>query len=749
MKQLWMLLVCLCSTILLQAQTNFYAEDTIQEIHVFISNPAWDFQMDTAKMGQAGYTFADSVIVNGVKFDSVGVRYKGNSSYDSASKKNPWHLELDHFKPQDYAGVKDIKLSNMYKDPSLIREFIAYKFAHKCMKSARANFAKLFVNGNYIGIYTNVQQLNNAWAKDNIGSDGQAIIKCNPTSIPGLTTKSNFKKSTTHDSASYAPYYEMKSAHSFQTVLNLIDSINSSTNLRTSTNIDGTLWMLAFNDVFANLDSYTGVFAQNHYAFKDNYNRFHSIIWDLNMCFGGFPYLGNQNTSLSAQNINGLKNLSLFPHNGDTYWPLINRVYADPELKREYLGHIKTLSNWIDSASTWIAQAHSLIDTAVQADSNLAYGYATFNNALTTDVNVGNYSVPALQTFLDARKFYVDSAFTANYTVPTIGNVNFTGLPLKYDTSSTITVACTNEQAVYFCLRHNSFGPFYRVKMFDDGSHGDGAAGDHNYGVAYVPKGAYVQYYILAEGANTNAFSPEGAEHSYFELPISLPVLTFEQIHLSEVMPNNTLTAKDSNGQYDDWVELNSYESNIPMCALYLSDDANQLKKWQFPSDASFGNLSQYDLPIIWCDNDVQQQGMHANFKLNDSAAAIYLSDINGVVIDSMRWPSKIPVDLTMLDCFGSRQIGTKPPTFKIINCPSAISQIDANTIDFLPNPATNFVQIVTENNISKIEVFNLYGQTVLQQKLNSSKQFSVQALAPGTYIILIDGVVTKKLVKL
>jgi spore coat protein CotH len=38
------------------------------------------------------------------------------------------------------------------------------------------------------------------------------------------------------------------------------------------------LWMLAFNNVFVNLDSYTGGFSQNYYLYKDENRRFNPVV---------------------------------------------------------------------------------------------------------------------------------------------------------------------------------------------------------------------------------------------------------------------------------------------------------------------------------------------------------------------------------------------------------------------------------------------------------------------------------------
>ena len=105
---------------------SWYNADSIQKIELFLSAPNWDFQLDTAKLGSGTYLMG-SVKLNGILFDSVGIKYKGNSSFDSTNIKNPFHIELNTFKEQNHVGYTDIKLSNGYGDPSLIREVLSYK----------------------------------------------------------------------------------------------------------------------------------------------------------------------------------------------------------------------------------------------------------------------------------------------------------------------------------------------------------------------------------------------------------------------------------------------------------------------------------------------------------------------------------------------------------------------------------------------------------------------------------------------
>ena len=89
------------STFVSKAQQAFYSINTIQKIEINFQQPNWDYQLDTSKTGADNYLLASWVKINGVQLDSVGVKYKGNSSYDSTYIKNPLHISIDEFKNQE------------------------------------------------------------------------------------------------------------------------------------------------------------------------------------------------------------------------------------------------------------------------------------------------------------------------------------------------------------------------------------------------------------------------------------------------------------------------------------------------------------------------------------------------------------------------------------------------------------------------------------------------------------------------
>ena len=92
---------------------GFYDESTIQTIEITFAESNWDALLDAEKAGNEDYIMAQSVTINGIVYDSVGVKYKGNSTYNANQTKNPFHIELDTYKEHNHEGYKDIKLSNV------------------------------------------------------------------------------------------------------------------------------------------------------------------------------------------------------------------------------------------------------------------------------------------------------------------------------------------------------------------------------------------------------------------------------------------------------------------------------------------------------------------------------------------------------------------------------------------------------------------------------------------------------------
>lgn len=108
---------------------------------------------------------------------------------------------------------------------------------------------------------------------------------------------------------------------------------------------------------------------------------------------------------------------------------------------------------------------------------------------------------------------------------------------------------------------------------------------------------------------------------------------------INELMPVNSSTAADQNGQYDDWIELfNKSMSTVDLSGYYLSDNIKKNLKWKFPRGTS---ISENGYLIIWADDDTTQAGLHANFKLSSAGEEVVLSRSDGRIIDQVTFPAQ------------------------------------------------------------------------------------------------------------
>jgi hypothetical protein len=726
------------------AQQTLYDLNSIQKIEIFFSQPNWDYQMDTAKYGTEDYIAADSVIINATHFVNVGVKYKGNSSYDSTYIKNPLHIELDTYANQSYQGFTDIKLGNGYGDPSMIREVLSYDILKNYMHCPRSNFAQVYINGNYIGLYSNDESINKEFCSSHFYSSGNTFIKCNPIINPGPTTKSSLRY-LSNDSSAYNLFYEIKSDYGWNELVALCDSVtNHASNIASIMDIDRVIWMFAFNNVLVNLDSYSGVFCQNHYLYKDSYGYFNPIVWDLNMCFGGFPFAGSGATSFNLLTVTGEQQMSPLLHSGDMYWPLINAVLSNPMYKRMYIAHMRTITSEMFAGNLYQTTASSLqtlVDTAVQSDVNKFFTYTQFQNGMTSNTVVGSYTVPGISNLMSARVTYLQGTADFSYTPPMISSVApSNGSPSLFSTVTiTATVTNTNSNAVYLGYRSQISQKFTHVPMYDDGAHNDGTAGDNVYGTDITVSSAQMQYFIYAENNDAGMFSPQRAEHEYYTLNTNVQTASPGQVVINEFLADNITGNINETGVQADWIELyNNTNTALDLFGLYLTDNFLDQQKFAFPQNTL---IPANGYRIIWADeNNTTASYVHSNFKLAAAGEGLMLSNAAGTVLDSISFGTQSP-DTSLARC----QNGVGPfmplvPTFAALNCPVGIEEYASSGSLVYPNPASDLlhVKIFHPEKNNSVKIFSATGQQVFSQNISSDSTIDLSSLPEGFYLVKI-----------
>lgn len=339
-------------------------------------------------------TFNDSLVL-----DSVGVRYKGNSSYtlSGSSPKKPFKFKFDHFKTgQTLYGVERLNFSNGLKDPAYMREKIGYYIARQYMPAPRTAYCNLYIDGELIGFYVQVEQID----KDFLGryfdnNDGNLFKAGNY----GATME--YKGP---EQADYEGDYELKTneyLNDWSKLIEFIDKLNNTPSeefvsvIGNYIDIDNCLRLLAFNMALSNFDSYTGS-GRNYYLYDNpTTGKFNIIPWDMNESFGVYT----NNWNVFTQSITTASNM--------TQRPLIERMLENDSLRIVYMYYIAEMKDSFascDSISAYIEETTPLIDPYIQTDPNKFYSYQNFLDNIENNVSVGmGILIPGLKSFIQTR----------------------------------------------------------------------------------------------------------------------------------------------------------------------------------------------------------------------------------------------------------------------------------------------------------------------------------------------------------
>ncbi|MEP7323997.1 MAG: CotH kinase family protein [Saprospiraceae bacterium] len=727
---------------------DFYTMDRIQEIKIYFNQPDWrKLLIEAADSPAESFTLANKISINGIVFDSVGAKFKGFSSFSPTNKKNPWHIELDHVKDQDYQGYKDIKLGNGFDDPTFLREALSYDLIGKYTDVPKSNFAKVWVNDTLMGFYSNTEAITKSFCKKHFySSENNVFIKCTPPGEIGENISSlNYLGS---DSSKYFKSYEMKSKSGWGQLIHLCDTLNNFPGeIEKILDVDRTLWMLAFNILFVNLDSYTGAFTQNYYLWRDENRQFIPIIWDLNLSFGAFGntgYTRGPGFPGAELDSNSLARLDPYTHEANPTKPLISILLSNPRYRKMYRAHLMTMYREVFKSENYITRAleiQKIIDPFIKEDVHPFYTYDQFKQNLYFGLTHPGFDVGVpvgIISLMKQRIAYLDTLTDLKWPVPEISAVSAISAALQDTVWIKTSVSGLSGNGVFLGYRNKTSDFFTRIMMFDDGKHHDGNANDGLFAYGLKMSTPVIQYYIWAENNNAGVFSPARAEHEYYEVAAQ-PIAG--DIVINELMASNTMTVKDPKGQYDDWIELyNKSNTSVDISGWFISDNPDKTNKWTFPKDTRIPGQGYL---ILWADEDSSQNtstSFHTNFKLSASGETLILSKPDLTISD------QVSFGIQKTDFSDARvPNGTGPfiisaPTFNMNNNQITSSKdiIAQYPVHIYPNPVSSHTfHILTSNDrSSRISVRNTLGQIIYQDYILKEKQINTNNWSSGVYII-------------
>lgn len=731
------------------ASTGLYEKETIRTLD--LQFPQANYWTLMTQNYNSQTDIPATLTVDGDVYDSVGVRFKGQTSYSmvSNSQKKSFNITLDHaVDDQDLMGYQTLNLNNAFDDASFLREVVYLDLIRDHVPAAKANFVHLNINGASWGLYPNVQQINNEFVKEWFFSNNGTLWRADrpagsgggPGGGGGWGDGTAALNDLGSDTATYKQYYTLKRTERInpwddlvrvcqkleQTPLaELEDSLNN------HLDVDRTLWFLASEIAFSDDDGYAYKGKMDYYLYFDAETQRMT------------PQEFDGNSVMK----NNAANWSPFYHADNANYPLLNRMLAVPSLRQRYLAHMRTLINEKMQSATFnalLAGYSAMIDAEVQADPKKLYTYAAFNSELTV-----------LQNFINTRRNNLLANAEVAQVAPVISAVSHSADNVEWadplpseSVKVTATIANTANTArvdLFYCL--GPYGKFTAVQMFDDGAHNDGGSGDGVFAasIPQAPSMTRVRYYVKATANNTAqsvSFAPVGAEHDVYTYLVQVEFAADPVVRINEVMAQNTSGAQDENAQYEDWIELhNNSTEPFDLSGGWLSDNAANVYKWQFPTGTI---IAGGDYLVVWADEDASQGPRHANFKLSASGEEVWLAAPNGLVLDHVQFAqqqanmgyARIPN--------GTGPFVIQAPTFNFNNESSTgIRDISSATIGLFPNPAMERITFALDQP-ELVTIRDAVQRLVWTGRATDRMTLDISSWATGTYFVQGSSGVTK-----
>jgi len=363
----------------------------IISIQIIADEADWQEMLDNATSEQ--YIMAD-VIVNGTKFQNVGIRPKGNSSLtqvaSSDSDRYSFRLQFDEYiEGQTCFGLESFVLNNMLGDNTYMKEYISYDLMHEVgVDAPYFGYADIKVNGENWGLYLAVELYNESYEQRvfgdtsgmlynvksmDMGGNGGAIPD---SKSPPNTGNTNFPAQNSpvqnspaqmygenngmnrdfggrggrgssggsleyidDNTASYSAIFNNvvgKGTESdFQRVVKALKALSEGKELETYFDVDQILRYLAAHTFVVNLDSYSSSMAQNYYIYERD-GKITILPWDYNLAWGGFQS-GSASSVINFPIDTPLSGVEVSSR------PLIEKLFANKEYLERYHSYLQQL----------------------------------------------------------------------------------------------------------------------------------------------------------------------------------------------------------------------------------------------------------------------------------------------------------------------------------------------------------------------------------------------------------------------
>lgn len=696
----------------------------------------------------ADFMFTDNT--GTVAIANIGFRLRGNTSRTAAKKS--FKISFNAFIPnQNFLGVEKLNLNGEHNDPSITRSKLYWETARRSnLPYSRANHVELYINGNYFGLYINVEHYDENFLQSRFGNKSGNFYKClYPANLNYLGTNPNNYKL----SGSMPRVYELKTnelADDYSDLSNFVQLLhagntpNYQSNLEEKFNVNSFLRAYALDILTGNWDNYAG--NQNNFYLYHNpeTDKIDYLPYDVDNTYG-IDWLGKNWGTRSCYN------WALDTANR----PLVTRLFAYPD----YVNRFSFFMNKMIQEAASTTNQDAMIDSILNLISPYVvndtyhgqdYGYSYSDFIDSYNQTPGGHVKYGLKNFISTRNTNSLTQLNLIDVAPIFSETRHSPYA-PYPGDSVYIKSWVEDElsglSVKLVYKINSHGTLDTIIMQDNGLNKDGLPGDDFFGAGIAGSALGDTLFYFLTSTDLNSHTGREPRNGFFNIVVRRK----PTIRINELMSYNASTLADNAGDFDDWFELYNASGNAEsLSSIYVSDDLNRLGKWK-PGNT---NIPSNSYLLCWADEEGSEGVNHANFKLNNTSETLLLVDFNGVsyqILDSLNYQG-----LQINESVGCYPDGVKPfilqqpPSPGSSNMFTAIRELQTMESPHLfPNPSADFVSIQATGNprIAIIQVYDIAGKCLKNESLRAMDQHGkflvdTHEFHAGTYMIhvSIDG---------
>lgn len=267
------------------AGNSVFVESQIHTVALQIASADWDALVADARKNpeesERAYFPATLTFDGAALPDDVGLRVKGNISVVlTEGHAFPFKLDFDRYaEDATLDGLKKLNLHSDFNGPTLppIRDYLSYgAWRELGVKAPRVSFADVRVNGEALGNYALVEQIDGGFLARNFDPPLGALYK--PEQLSGGL---EYRGGRIEDYPDIGLKWPSECDH--RSLLHALEVLQngSMADLAQVFDIDGVLTYLSGNAALGNWDSYQSTH-HNYYLYEALPGRFTFLPWDVN-----------------------------------------------------------------------------------------------------------------------------------------------------------------------------------------------------------------------------------------------------------------------------------------------------------------------------------------------------------------------------------------------------------------------------------------------------------------------------------